>query len=271
MRQLAFISVIFALLLAGGCNEFNKIQKKGTQEEKYNKALEYFGKAEYVKAQMLLDELYPQMRTTDKAENVAYHLAFCNYNLGDYIMAGYQFRSYFRSFPLSPRAEECLYMSAYCHYLNSPPYSLDQTDTYQAINEFQYFIQQFPNSKRIPECNKLIDKMYEKLQKKEFLIARQYLKIGDYKAAITAFEQLVKTYPGSIYREEAMYLTLQARYQLAVNSIDTKKELRIKDTLNEYQKFTTAYPVSPFTDEAKKIYNNTLQLQTEFSNQQKTR
>ncbi|MCU0434586.1 MAG: outer membrane protein assembly factor BamD [Bacteroidia bacterium] len=270
MRQIAFIFVVFALLLSGGCNEFNRIQKKGSQDEKYEKALEYYGKGDFVKAQMLLDELYPQMRTTAKAENIAYHLAFCNYNIGDYIMAGYQFRSYFRSFPLSPRAEECLYMSAYCHYLNSPPFSLDQTDTYQAIQEFQYFIQQFPNSKRIPECNKLIDKMYEKLQKKEFLIARQYLKIGDYKAALTAFEQLIKTYPATPYREEAMYLSLEARYQLALNSIDTKKEQRIKDTITEYQKFNTAFPVSPFSGDAKKIYDNTLQLQKDFQNQQKT-
>ncbi|MFN8714203.1 MAG: outer membrane protein assembly factor BamD [Bacteroidota bacterium] len=269
MRQLASFFVVIVLLLAGGCNEFSKIQKSNDPNLKYEKAIEYFGKGDYVKSQLLLDELYPQMRTTDKAENIAYHLAFSNYNLGDYIMAGYQFRSYFRSFPLSPRAEECLYMSAYCHYLNSPPYSLDQTDTYQAIQEFQYFIQQFPNSKRIGECNKLIDKMYEKLQKKEFLTAKQYMKIGDYKAAIAAFDQLLKTYPATIYREESMFLLLKSRFDLAENSIAEKKTQRLKDTVLEYQKFTAAFPLSIFTDDAKKIYDSTLQIQQEMLNEQK--
>lgn len=271
MRHFIALVSLIVLLLAGSCNEFSKLQKNGTSEQKYDKALVYYANGDYVKSQMLLDELYPLLRTTDKAENIAYHLAYSNYNLGDYIMAGYQFRSYYRSFPLSPRAEECLYMSAYCHYLNSPPFSLDQTDTYQAINEFQYFVQQFPESKRIPECNKLIDLMYEKLQKKEFLIAKQYLQISDYKAAISSLELLLKNYPATKYREEACYLLVKARYELAKNSIATKKAQRLEDALVEYKKFTTAFPISPFTDEAEQIRKNIVQMQTALSNEQKTK
>lgn len=240
-------------LFTSSCNEFSKLQKKGTPEQKYERALVYYDKGDYVKAQMLFDELYPLMRTTDKAENIAYHLAFCSYKLEDYILAAYQFRSHFRSFPLSPNAEECLYLSAYCHYLNSPPYTLDQTDTYQAISEFQYFIQQFPNSARISECNKLIDKMYEKLQQKQFEIAKQYYLISDFKAAISAIEQLLKTYPGTKYREEASFLMLQARIGLAKNSIDTRKEIRLRETMDEYSKFIAAYPISPYSGDAQKI------------------
>jgi outer membrane protein assembly factor BamD len=251
-RILAIIFIGIGFFLSS-CNDFSKLQKKGTPEEKYTRALDYYTKGDFVKAQMLFDELYPLMRTTDKAENIAYHLAFCSYNLRDYILAAYQFRSHFRSFPLSSNAEECLYMSAYCHYLNSPPYSLDQTDTYDAINEFQYFIQQFPNSKRIAECNKLIDKLYDKLQLKQFEISKQYYLIGDYKGAITALEQLIKVYPGTKYREEAGFITLQARLQLAKNSIDTRKETRLKETMDEYAKFIAAYPISPYSAEAQRI------------------
>jgi outer membrane protein assembly factor BamD len=245
-----FILIVSGLLI--GCNDFNKLQKKGSLEEKYNKAVEYYNKKDYTKAQMLFDELYSVMRGTDKAENVAYYLAYTDYNMGDYIMAGYIFKTFFRTYPVSSRAAECLYMSAYCHYLISPPYTLDQEDTYSAIEEFQYFIQMFPtDTARIHECNKMVDLLHTKLEKKAYYNSKLYFDIEDYKASIAAFEQFLKDFPDTHYREDATYYIAIARYRLAVNSIDSKKEERVNDAINACKLFMTAYKESEYTDEVK--------------------
>jgi outer membrane protein assembly factor BamD len=261
MRQLIIFCMLTFTLLAGACSELHKIQKSTDLGLKYEKAVEYFKKEDYPKAQMLFDELYAVMRTTDKAEDITFYLAYCNYHQGDYILSGYLFRNFFRSFPFSARAEECLFMSAYCHFLNSPPYMLDQQDTYIAIEEFQFFTKQFPESTRIGECNKLIDKLRDKLEKKAFMIARQYFRIEDYKAAITAFEILMKDFPDTHYREEAIFLTMKSYYLLAENSVDAKKAERYAEVVIQYNKFTTMYPESQFTAEAKRIYQNTVVVQ----------
>lgn len=267
--------IVIALVLAGtllvACNDFSKLQKSADLGKKYDGAVMYYKKGDYTKAQMLFDELYSVMRTTNKADSISYYLAYCNYELGDYIMASYLFRSYFRSFPTSPRAAECLYMSAYCHYLISPPYSLDQGDTYAAIEEFQYFIQMFPNdTARIRECNKLVDAMHRKLEKKAYMNAKMYYELQDYKAAITSFDQFLHDFPDTKYREEVLYLSIDSKYSLAFNSIDTKKEERIADAIKTCNLFLATYRESEYTDEVKDILDKCGKLQEKINNDRKT-
>ena len=259
-RIILLVVVLGAFML--GCNDFSRLQKSTDLNLKYDKAVEYYNKKDYTKAQLLFDELYSVLRSTDKAENVAYYLAYCDYQLGDYIMASYLFRNYFRTYPTSARASECLYMSAYCHYEISPPWSLDQEDTYAAIDEFQYFIQMFPtDTARIHECNKLVDVLHKKLEKKAYMNAKMYFDIEDYKAAISAFTQVLHDYPDTKYREDATFYIVQSKYYLAVNSIEAKKEERVADAIKEADNFMLIYKVSEYTDEVKSIKEKALKLQ----------
>jgi len=263
-------SLIIALF-AGSCNSFSKIQKSTNLEDKFKAAKDYYAKKEYVKAQLLFDELYAVMRNTDKGEDVLYYLAYSNYNMGDYILAGYQFAVFYRTYPLSTRAEECLYMSAYCHYQISPPYSLDQYDTYLAIERFQYFVQMFPNSERVKECNKLIDVLHEKLDKKQFEIAKMYLNIGEYKAAIASFEQLLHDAPATKFREESMFLLIKAKYFLALNSIEAKKEQRINEAQTQFNVFVKEFPESEYMNDANSYQDKINKLREDFQNDKKSK
>lgn len=268
------IFIAFSLILtlfAGSCNEFNKIQKSTDINEKYKAAKEYYGKGEYVKAQLLFDELYGQVRNTEKGEDVLYFLAYSNYYMGDQILAGYQFAIFYRTYPLSARAEECLYMSAKCHFEISPSYSLDQYDTYVAIERFQYFVQMFPNSTRVQECNKQIDILHEKLDMKQFEVAELYLNIGDYKAAIASFELLLKDSPTTKYREQSMYMLVKAKYYLALNSIDEKKEQRINAAQTQYNLFVKEYPESEWGEDANSYQEKINKLREDFNNDKKSK
>ncbi|GAB4143252.1 MAG: hypothetical protein Fur0041_18330 [Bacteroidia bacterium] len=267
-RALYIFIILIGLLFS--CNDFNKLQKSQDLELKYTRAVEYYQKGDYVKAQLLFDELYAVFRSTAKGEDVMFYLAYCNYKLGDYILAGYQFRLFYRSFPLSQRAEECLYMSAYCHYLNSPPYTLDQQDTYAAIEEFQYFVQSYPNSPRVKECNKLIDDLRAKIEKKKYELVKLYLNIGDYKATIVAVDLLLQEFPASKHREELMFFKFKAKYLLAENSVESKKEDRVNDCIAEYKLFSAAYSISEFSGEAKGYYEKALKLHKKIEEDKKT-
>ncbi len=268
------IFIAFSLILtlfAGSCSEFNKIQKSTDINEKYNKAKEYYAKGEYVKAQLLFDELYGQVRNTEKGEDVLFYLAYSNYYMGDQILAGYQFAIFYRTYPLSTRAEECLYMSAKCHYEIAPSYSLDQYDTYLAIERFQYFVQMFPNSTRVGECNKLIDELHVRLDEKQFEVAKLYLNIGDYKAAIAAFDLLLKDSPTTKFREESMYLLVKAKYYLALNSIEEKQEQRINAAQTQYNLFAKEYPESEYEEDAKSYQEKINKLREDFQNNKKSK
>ncbi|HET6991250.1 MAG TPA: outer membrane protein assembly factor BamD [Bacteroidia bacterium] len=267
-RFILLIAFIGSFVL--GCNDFSRLQKSTDLNLKYDKAVEYYNKEDYVKAQLLFDELYSVLRSTEKAENVAYYLAYCDYKMGDYIMASYLFRNYFKTYPTSTRASECLYMSAYCHYEVSPPWSLDQEDTYSAIDEFQYFIQMFPtDTAHIHECNKLVDLLHKKLEKKAFMNAKMYFDIEDYKAAITAFDLVLHDYPDTHYREDATFYTVESKYYLAENSIESKQEERVAEAIAACSDFLTLYPISEYTSQIKSLQDKALKMQDKIQKNNK--
>jgi outer membrane protein assembly factor BamD len=238
--------------------KFNKLVKSGDMDAKYAAAVKYFDKEEYTRALTLFEELMGVYRGTSKAEEVHYYYAYCNYNLEDYIVAGYQFRQFVKNFPTSRHAEECAYMNAYCFYLNSPEYSLDQIDTKLAIKEFQRFTTQYPQSAHIPDCNKLLDELRAKLERKSYENAMLYYNTSDYKASVVAFENHLKDFPDTKHVEEINYLVIRSYYLLALNSIDSKKPERFKAAVDHYIKFLDTYPKSEYMKQAEMVYDSAL-------------
>ena len=78
------------------------------------------------------------------------------------MLASYYFKIFTVNYPYSKHREELSFMAAYCYYLESPKYSLDKTNTIKAIKELQAFIDKYPKSEKIKECNLLIDNLTKK-------------------------------------------------------------------------------------------------------------
>lgn len=242
------------------CDRFNKIVKSTDYEMKLVKAKEYYDKGNYIKASQLYEELIPIMKGTEKHEEVFYYYTWSEYNLGDLLLGQYYFKTYTRNFPEGKHVEECYYMSAYCYFLNSPNYTLDQTYTKNAIKEFQSFIDIYPESPKLDTCNILIDQLRLKLEKKDYEIIKQYYNLSDWKATIVASKNYVKEYPSSTYNEEMYLLLIDSYYLLAINSIASKKEERLDGAIENYVKFLDLYPNSSYLSRAENIYNSSKRL-----------
>ncbi len=159
--------VIAVLLLAlSGCNNYSRLLKGTDYDRKFEAAVKYYEKKDYQKALPLLEDLLNYYKGTQQAEKVYYYYAYANYGIGDFIFAGYHFKNFCETYPQSPLREECLYMFALCDYKESLPYYLDQSKTYAAMQNLQLFINLYPGSKFVPECNVLIDQLRGKLHEK---------------------------------------------------------------------------------------------------------
>lgn len=246
--------------LITSCDRFNKLLKSSDYDLKLKRADEYYKKENYVKAIQLYEELIPVFKGSEKAEEIYYYFTYCNYYSGDYSLSQYHFKNFTRQFPSSKHTEECLFMNAYCYYLSSPYYSLDQTDTKNAIKEFQAFVDEYPESNRIDTCNILIDKLRYKLENKDYDLLKQYFNLSDYKASIACVKNFVKEYPGSKYIDEVYCLMIESYYLLAVNSIPSKKMERLDGAIESYLKFVDLYPKSKFLDKAEGLYTSCLQV-----------
>ena len=256
MRRILLLFILSTLLLGSSC-KYQKILKSTDLNLKYESAVKYYEKKDYSRAFPLFEELLNLYKGTSRAQDIYYYYAMCNYGLDDYALASYHFKNFVSTFPSSPRAEECAYMGAYCYFMDSPNYTLDPTSTELALTELQLFINKYPTSTRVQTCNDLMDKLRSKLETKDYQTAKLYFKVQNYKAAIVAFDNLVKDFPESTRKEECQFYALKSRYLLAINSIEEKKFERLEETKKAYFQFVDLYPKSNYLSEAERFYSGT--------------
>lgn len=252
--KLTLLSIIALLFISlSGCSDFNKVMKSDNNEWKKKRALEYYDKKEYTNAAAVLEDIIPYFKLSADGEKLYYYYCMANYYIGDYYLASYYFRRFINQYPSSIHAEECQFLSAICSVNNSPEYSLDQTETLNALDQLQIFIDMHPNSSLIDSSNSIMDGLNFKLQKKQFESAKQYHHTENYKAAVVALRNHIADYPKTVFKEETLYLSVLSHYELAINSIESKKMDRLNETLKSYRKFVATFPNSGYTRELTSI------------------
>jgi len=247
---------MMVIFMAGSCNNYQKVLKSSDYDLKYQTAMELYKKKDYTRAYPLFEELVSVKRGTTAAEDIYYYYCFCNYYMDDLVSASYHFEQFAKTYPNSPRAEQAAYMVAYCYYLGSPQYSLDQTNSLKAIDQMQVFINQYPSSARVDTCNTLIDQLRSKLERKSFESSMLYYKTMNYKAAIISLKNTLKDFPTTLYREEIMFTVLKSSFLLAENSVDSKKAERYKNTMDAYYAFIDKFATGKDVREAEQIFEN---------------
>jgi len=254
-KNALFIIILLISTMLFSCSKHQKLLKSEDNELKYQRAMEYYEKGDYYRALQVFDQLIPIYRGTAQSEELLFKYAYAYYYEREYVMASYYFNRFTATFPRSEFTEEAAFMSAYCKYLDSPRFSLDQTVTREAINEFQVFINRFPYGEKAKEATTLIDEMRMKLQQKDYSIADLYMKIEDYQAAIVSYRNVMKDYPDTEYREDIMYKIVVSYYRFANKSVQDKRQERFENAREAYFDFIAIYPESRYTAELTRVYN----------------
>jgi outer membrane protein assembly factor BamD len=264
-RKKTVILLFSIALMSVACSEYQKVLKSNDVDYKYTKAIEYYEKDDYLRAYPIFEEIIPLLRGTDKAEVATYYYCYSNYYLSDYYLAGYHFKKFHKTYPTSTHAEEALFMTAYCSYINSPTYKLDQTNTKNAISDMQIFVNAYPKSTLVDSCNKLIDELRAKLELKSYNNAKLYFKTEYYKSAIIALNNTLKDFPNTDKVEEINYLILKSKFLLAINSVLSKKAERLEDVIESYYTFVDQFASSKYIKECESMYNRAVDENKDFT------
>jgi len=247
------ILVAFAVIIGGCKSSFEKLKASTDYAKKYQEAVKLYNKKQYSKALELFDDVAQRFRGRENTEDLFYYYAYTNYKLKDYTSARYQFKNFAENYQSDPRAEECRFMAAYCFYLDSPNFTLDQDNTTKAIDALQLFINLYPKSDRVVEAGKLIQDLRDKLEEKSYANANLYLTILDYQSAVIAFNNSLRDFPDTKYAEEMEYLIVKAQYLYAKNSNDFKQQERFNLTINYADQFAEKYPASKYLKDANNL------------------
>jgi outer membrane protein assembly factor BamD len=200
-----------------------------------------------------MEQIVPVYRGKPQAEKLMYMYANTFYQMEDFYLAGYQFERFETAYPTSDSIEVAAYKSAKSYYELSPRYSLDQKDTGKALERLQSYINKYPNSPFRSEANGLVLELRRKLEKKDFEVAKQFLNIEDYKAAIEAFDNFITDHPGASLRKEAFYGRFEAAYKLAIRSLPALINERLEEAKVYYNNFKKYYEDSDLSEDAQAI------------------
>ncbi len=247
MKNLLITLLIITSL--SSCGEYHKALKSEDIAEKFALGTKLYDAGKYNKANRLFEQIVPKYRGKPQAEKLMFMHANAFYMMKDYYLAAYRFEQFETAYPKSEKAEEALFLSSKSYFKLSPVFSKEQKETREALEKLQLFINKYPESEHISQINEMVKELDYKLEKKEFEIAKQYNRISDYQSSIKSFDNFLLQFPGSSFREEAMFYRFDAAYKWAINSTERRKEGRVNNAKAYYNSFKKSFPNSKHISE----------------------
>jgi outer membrane protein assembly factor BamD len=172
-----------------------------------------------------------------------------------------EYKDFRTFFPNMPEAAEAQLKVANIHYQEMEKPDRDYTHAMRAEQEYRALIQEYPDSKLVPQAKQRLREVQEVLAEREFQIGRfYYLKLA-YPAAIARLKTLVDRYPLYSGADQALYLLGQS-YEGEIEVIrkngrmnEVSKGRMIEDLLKEasaaYGKIIKRYPAMDRAVDAK--------------------
>ena len=265
---------VVLLVMITSCSPFQKLQKTGTDDQKYQAAVTYFKKGEFYRAGLLFEELIPILKGSTESEMAQFYRAHCEYQQQNYQLSSFHFKQFYETFARSDYAHEAMYFYALSLYKDSPNYNLDQSNTLTAMAALQDFINAHPQSPFRQECTQYIAVLRDKLELKAYDKAKQYYKtsaanIANYRSSVVSITNFLREYPDSKYNEELAYLRVDAQYNLAKNSFVDKLKERHQEVVTYYLALVDKFPKSTDLKKAERMYEDSRKELETIANQEK--
>ena len=242
----ALLFFLVSIFLFSCKTEYEKLRASGDVDLQLKKAFEYYENGEYVRSEQLFEGILGVLRGKVESEKAYFTYASCHFKQNNFILASFYFKDFATKFVNSEYREEADFMTAYSNYKLSPSYRLDQSYSDKAIQGFQLFVNTYPNSERVDECNQLIDSMRKKQETKAYAEGELYFNLKNYESAVRSFENLLKDYPETTDSEKVRFMIIRSFYLYAQNSVVSKKPERYREVVTRLDEFKDRYPKSRF-------------------------
>jgi outer membrane protein assembly factor BamD len=213
-RPLGLLAAVVCLVAAGACGAKDaKLPAPGSvaadkylfdrgtdalSHRRWLAAREYFKK--------LVDQ-YPQSAYRQDAKLGIGDTYLGENSVESNILAANEFKEFLQFFPLNPKADYAQYRIGLAHFNQMLAPERDQTNTRDALAEFDTFLKNFPASQYRPEVEKLRRRARDRLSKSDFDVGLLYYRIHNWIGALNRFRGILADDPGYSGRD-AVYFYL---------------------------------------------------------------
>lgn len=194
---------LLTLLIAGcGGKPQDEVPEARTQ---FQIAMREYNQGDYLEAQEEFQRLVFNYPGESLADTAQYYLAMSYFKDKEYALASGEFQRLLSSFPASQFTEAAHYRLAMTHYRRSPKYSLDQTSTYEAIEQFELYLDAFGGGGFADSSRIRLRELRNKLARKAYHNGTIYQKMGDCESAVVYYEYLLREFGDSEWAQAAHY------------------------------------------------------------------
>jgi len=158
------------------------------------------------------------------------------------VLALNEFREFLAFYPTHPRADYAQYKLAVCHYSQMAKPERDQSETKEAVKEFEIFLERFPNSQLTEDARARHRESRDRLSESDYRVGLFYYRSRWYPGAIDRFKALLQSDPQYTGRD-AVYFHL-AEALAKVN--------REAEALPYLQRLVDEFERSEYLEDAKK-------------------
>ncbi len=260
-RNLILGVLVLGLAFALGCtnrkisNPLANVGSKQPDKVLFDRAMDAMKHNRFDVARMTLQTLintYPDSEFIARAKLAVADSWYAEGGSAAMQQAEAEYKDFRTFFPNMPEAAEAQLKVANIHYNEMEKPDRDFTHAMRAEEEYRALIQEYPDSKLVPQAKQKLREVQEVLAGREYNIGRFYYLKQSYPAAIARLKTLVDRYPLYSGADEALYLLGQSyegeialvRANPRANEVAKTKLIEefTKDAATAYSKIITRYP-----------------------------
>jgi outer membrane protein assembly factor BamD len=172
------------------------------------------------------------------------------------VLAINEFREFLSFYPTNRRADYAQYKLAMAHFRQMRHPQRDQTETREAVREFEAFVSRYPASSLMPEVKAKLREAKDRLSEADYLVGYFYYRQRWYPGAVDRFKAVLKDDPSFTGRDALYYYYAESLVKLN----------RAAEALPLLEKLVQEFEKSEYLTEAqKRITELKTQAQTKAS------
>ena len=247
-RRLALAGLAAGVLLAAACGGERTTVPAGTLDPDkllFERGSEALGRKRWITAREYFRQIvegYPQSPYRAPAK-LSLGDAYLGENTAEsLVLALNEFREFLTFYPTHDRADYAQFKLAMAHHVQMAKPGRDQSETKEAIKEFEAFFERFPNSALATEARARYREARDRLSESEYRVGLFYYRSRWYPGAISRFKGVLKDDPQYSSRD-AVY------YHLGESLLQVKQDA---EALPYFERLLTEFPKSDYREETVK-------------------
>ena len=218
-HRLRLLATVFALSAAAACASAGRGVPAGTsQPDKFlfDKGTEALNAKKWLTAREFFREIVDSYTQSPYRPDAK--LGIGDTYLGEGTSDGLEralneYREFLGFFPTNPRADYAQYKLGMTHFKQMRAPQRDQSQTREAISEFERFVERYPASMLMSEVQARLRESRDRLSESDYLVGYFYYRQRWYPGAVDRFKDLLKQDPGFTNRDAVYFYLGEALFK----------------------------------------------------------